>query len=127
MKTSASDRIAVLKQGALFADLSEKELAFLAQRSSLKHFAENEMIFSEGDVCAGLFIVQSGAVKIFKMAPSGREQVLGVERAGNSIAELPVFDGGVYPASTVAVEESDLLFVKKEDFRALCLEHPEVG
>jgi CRP/FNR family transcriptional regulator len=127
MKASATDRITVLKQVALFVDLTEKELAFLAQRSSLKHFAANEMIFSQGDGCAGLFIVQSGAVKIFKVAPSGREQVLGVERAGNSIAELPVFDGGVYPASTVAVEESDLLFVKKEDFRALCLQHPEVA
>jgi len=127
MKTTASDRIVVLKQVALFADLSGKELAFLAERSLLKHFAANEMIFSEGDVCAGLFIVQSGAVKIFKLAPSGREQLLGVERAGNSIAELPVFDGGSYPASSLAVEESDLLFVKKEDFQALCLEHPEVA
>jgi CRP/FNR family transcriptional regulator len=74
-----------------------------------------------------LFVIQSGAVKIFKMAANGREQVLSVERAGNSIAELPVFDGGTYPASTIAVEESALIFIRKEDFRALCLEHPEVA
>jgi len=127
MKTNAHDRAAILKQVALFADLSDEEITFLAERSSVRHFGMNELIFSEGDPCLGLFIVQSGAVRIFKMAPSGREQVLSIERAGNSIAELPVFDGGSYPASTVAVEESDLLFVKKEDFRALCLEHPEVA
>jgi len=127
MKTNITGRAEVLRQVAVFADLSDKELAFLAGRASVKHFAANEFIFSEGDVCSGLFIVQSGAIKIFKMAPSGREQVLGVERAGNSVAELPVFDGGPYPASTIALEESDLLFVKKEDFRALCLEHPEVA
>ena len=127
MKASSTERLALLKSVALFADLSENECAFLAGHSSLKHFAPNELIFSEGDDCLGLFIIQSGAVKIFKMAPSGREQVLGVERGGNTIAELPVFDGGAYPASTVAVEESDLLFVKKEDFRSLCLEHPEVA
>jgi len=127
MKTNTSDRIAVLKRVALSADLSDGELAFLGERSSIKHFVVNELIFSEGDVCQGLYIVQSGAVKIFKMAPSGREQVLGVERSGNSVAELPVFDGGNYPASTIAVEDSDLPFVKKEDFRALCLEHPEVA
>ena len=127
MKTNANERIGVLKSVALFADLSERELAFLGDHSSVKHFGANELIFSEGDPCQGLFIVQSGAVKIFKMAPNGREQVLGVERSGNSVAELPVFDGGNYPASTIAVEDSDLLFVRKEDFRALCLEHPEVA
>ena len=127
MKSCANDRFAVLKRVALFADLSEKELAFLAEHSSLRHFAANELIFSEGDPCSGLFIIQSGAVKIFKTAASGREQILGVERAGNTIAELPVFDGGTYPASTLAVEESDLLFIRKEDFRALCLQHPEVA
>ena len=127
MKTNATDRIAILKSVALFADLSEKELGFLAERSSVKQISANELIFSEGDPCQGLFIVQSGAVKIFKMAPNGREQVLGIERTGNSVAELPVFDGGDYPASTIAVEDSALLFVRKEDFRALCLEHPEVA
>ena len=127
MKTGSNNRIAVLKSVAVFADLSEKEIAFLAEHSSLCHFVPNELIFSEGDPCSGLFIVQSGAVKIFKTAASGREQILGVERAGNTVAELPVFDGGTYPASTLAVEESDLLFIRREDFRALCLQHPEVA
>ncbi len=117
----------VLKGVALFHDLSEQELSFLVEHSLLRHFAANELIFTEGDSCSGLFVIQSGAVKIFKTAPSGREQVLSVERAGNTIAELPVFDGGTYPASTVAAEESDLLFIRKEDIRALCLEHPEVA
>ncbi|HEX8871682.1 MAG TPA: Crp/Fnr family transcriptional regulator [Candidatus Acidoferrum sp.] len=127
MKNAAGERIETLKKVPLFANLSDNELAFLAQRSSLRQFAVNELIFSEGEACAGLFIVHSGAVKIFKVAPSGREQVLGIERAGNSIAELPVFDGGAYPASSVAAEESVLVFVRRDDFQALCLQHPEVA
>jgi CRP-like cAMP-binding protein len=127
MKTMGNDRIAVLRGVPLFADLSEKELAFLAEHSSLRHFSANEIIFSEGDSCSGLFIIQSGAIRIFKMAASGREQILGLERTGNTVAELPVFDGGSYPASALAVEESELIFIRKEDFRALCLQHPEVS
>jgi CRP/FNR family cyclic AMP-dependent transcriptional regulator len=127
MKSTAKDRAGVLKGVALFVDLSEKEVAFLAEHSTLRQFSSNELIFSEGDPCSGLFIIQTGAVRIFKTAASGREQILGVERAGNTIAELPVFDGGTYPASALAVEESELLFVRKEDFRALCLQHPEVA
>ncbi|HXX99539.1 MAG TPA: Crp/Fnr family transcriptional regulator [Candidatus Limnocylindrales bacterium] len=127
MKTNAGDRVALLKSVALFADLTEKEVNFLAEHSSLRHFSANELIFTEGDPCLGLFIIQSGAVRIFKMAPSGREQVLGVERAGNTVAEIPIFDAGSYPASALAAEESDVIFVRKEDFRTLCLQHPEVA
>lgn len=72
-------------------------------------------------------MVESGAVKIFKMSPSGREQVLAIEGPGASIAELPVFDGGNYPASAASEQASELLFIRKKDIRTLCTEHPEVA
>lgn len=85
------------------------------------------MVFSEGEPCAGLFVVESGSVRIFKSSPGGREQVLSIEGPGGSIAELPVFDGGNYPASVVAIEDTVLLFVSRQDFQALCLTHPQVS
>jgi len=66
-------------------------------------------------------------VRIFKISPGGREQVLALEGPGSSVAELPVFDGGPYPASGAAAEPSELLFISRQDFRALCLEYPEVS
>jgi CRP/FNR family transcriptional regulator len=116
-----------LKKVPLFVDLSEKELAFLAARAVPHHVKAGEMLFSEGEPCQGLYVIESGAVKIFKTSASGREHVLTIEGPGQSIAELPVFDGGNYPASTAAVENSMLLFVGKKDFQALCLQHPEVA
>jgi CRP/FNR family transcriptional regulator len=53
--------------------------------------------------------------------------VLAVEGPGGSVAELPVFDGGPYPASVSAVEDSEVLFISRQDFRSFCLEHPEVA
>jgi len=53
--------------------------------------------------------------------------VLNIDGPGGSVAELPVFDGGNYPASVAAVDETVLLFVGKEAFRELCLTHPQVG
>ena len=85
------------------------------------------MVFSEGEPCAGLFVVESGSVRIFKSSPGGREQVLSIEGPGASVAELPVFDGGNYPASVVAMEDSVLLFVSRQDFQSLCLTHPQVS
>ena len=111
----------------LFAGLAENELAFLAQRTVPRRYAAGELIFSEGEPCAGLYVVESGLVRIFKSSASGREQVLSVDGPGSSIAELPVFDGGAYPASAAAVGDAVLLFVGKQDFQALFLAHPQVG
>ena len=84
-------------------------------------------MFSEGEPCSGLYVVESGSIRIFKSSVAGREQVLGIEGPGGSVAELPVFDGGSYPASVTAIEDSVLLFVSKQDFQALCRAHPEVA
>ncbi|HET8667349.1 MAG TPA: Crp/Fnr family transcriptional regulator [Terriglobales bacterium] len=120
-------RAAFLAQAPIFADLTENELAFLASRAVAKKYASGELIFSEGDPCPGLNIIESGFVKIFKSSASGREQVLAIDGPGHSIAELPVFDGGKYPASASAVHDTVLLFVSKQDFQTLCLEHPQVA
>ncbi len=118
---------AVLRETPLFANLTPKEMESLATRVSKKHFQPGEMLFAEGDACSGLFIVAAGAVRIFKLSLSGREQILAVEGPGNSFAELPVFDGGNYPASASAVGDTEVLFISRKDFQNLCREHPEVS
>ena len=110
----------------IFSGLTESELGFLAQRTVPRHYSAGEMVFGEGEPCSGLYVVESGNVRIFKSSPNGREQVLSIDGPGSSIAELPVFDGGAYPASAAAVDDVTLLFVSKQDFQALCLAHPQV-
>ena len=127
MAGSKANRAAALKMASLFAGLSEKDLKLIAERAVPHSAKAGEVIFTEGEPCEGLYVVESGAVKIFKISPSGREQVLTVEGAGGSVAELPVFDGGDYPASAAALSDSQLLFVSKKDFQALCLERPQVA
>src|SRR6185437_10865580 len=117
----------VLKAIALFAALDETELRSLAGRCHSRRYSHGELLFSEGAVCAGLYVVMSGHIRIFKTSPGGREQVLAVEGPGASIAELPVFDGGPYPASAAAVDPCEALFISRTDLRAICLEHPDVS
>ena len=92
-----------------------------------RKFSAGEIVFNEGDACAGMYVVQSGSIRIFKTSAGGREQVLSIDGPGGSVAELPVFDGGNYPASVSAVEDATLLFISKQDFHALCLAHPQVA
>ena len=126
--TSSTPSIAdILKKTALFVALSDAELQSLAMRTLIRSYASGELLFSEGTSCEGLYIVSKGRVRIFTTSPAGREQVLAFEGSGSSIAELPVFDGGRYPASVTAVEPSELLFIARNDFRVLCMEYPEIA
>jgi len=111
----------------MFSGLSEEERNFLAQRAVPRKFSAGEIVFSEGDPCSGLYVVEAGHVRVFKSSAGGREQVLSIEGPGSSIAELPVFDGGSYPASVAAVDRATLLFVSRADFQNLCLSHPQVA
>jgi CRP/FNR family transcriptional regulator len=116
-----------LKATPLFAALDDAELNSLAGRSGVRDYQQGQTLFSEGEPCGGLFIVVSGRIRIFKTSINGREHVLSVEGPGASVAELPVFDGGAYPASASALADTTALFISRSDLRAICLEHPEVS
>ncbi len=123
---SASHALKVLRSVPILNGLTEVELQFLAERAVPREYSKGELLFTEGDPCAGLFIIESGRVRIFKSSPNGREQILAVEGPGSSVAELPLFDGGNYPASTAAIENASIYFISKQDFHSLCLVHPQV-
>jgi CRP-like cAMP-binding protein len=111
----------------LFADLNEAELQALAQRAVERRFAAGETLFWEGEPCAGIFLILEGSVTIFKTSPGGREMVLAIESAPNTVAEVPLFDGGPYPASVRAVEPVVSLFLNKAEFQHLCRQYPEIA
>jgi CRP-like cAMP-binding protein len=70
-------------------------------------------LFSEGDLATGVFLVLSGRVKLVRSSTDGREQVLHEEGPGTTLAEAPVFDGGGYVGSAIAVEDTTVLYVPK--------------
>jgi CRP/FNR family transcriptional regulator len=127
MDKGRMDLAAVLEKTALLSSLSRDEFQWLAARTIRRHFKTGELLFSEDDPCHGLHIIAHGKVRIFKTSANGREQVLAVNQAGESVAELPVFDGGRYPASAIAVEDVEIAFISRQDFHAYCMEHPEVA
>ena len=122
-----SPKTAALSRIALFAALSENELQGLAQRAVERRFAADEMLFWEGEECVGIFLIIRGSVKIFRTSPGGREVMLSIETAPATVAELPLFDGGTYPASVRAVEPAVALFINKNDFQHFCRQYPDVA
>jgi len=120
------DPVDTLRRVPFFAVLPPEELRALAAHCVVRRLAREEILFAEGDPCQGLYVVQDGAVKLFKMADTGREQVLVIERAGSTVGELPLFDGGNFPTSASAIEDSTLLYLPKREFLDLCRHNSEV-
>ena len=117
----------LLQQLPLFAGVSEDACATLAARCVTRTYAAGHVLFATNDVCRGLYIVESGRVRVYRTSPSGREQVLHSEGPGRPVAELPLLDGGVYPASAETEVESRLVFVPRDAFEALYRNNPDVA
>lgn len=121
-----STRAELIANIPLFAGLTESELESLASRAVERRFEPDDSLFWEGDKAEGLFLLVEGAVKIFKTSSTGREMMLDMIIAPSSIAELPLFDSGPYPASVRAVKPALTLFINKTAFYQACRQNPDL-
>jgi CRP/FNR family transcriptional regulator len=117
----------LLRHVPIFSDLDEGSLRRLAGRCVPRTVGAGHLLFRAGDECRGLYVIASGRVRIYRTSPEGREQVLHVEGPGRAVAELPLLDGGTYPASAVTLEESRLVFLPRADFEHLYRSNPDVA
>ena len=122
----AVDKVAALKRTPLFKELDDATLQLLAQYAAPRHYRKDEVLFLAGEEAHGLFVIVNGSVRAFRESVDGREQVIHVERAGATVAEVPVFDDGAYPSTVAAEEDTDTLFLHKRDVRQLSLQHPAI-
>src|SRR3712207_5491100 len=121
------DKVHALGRTPLFKELDAEVLRALAARAVERRFRKDELLFVAGEEARGLYVIVEGAVRAFRESADGREQVIHVERAGATVAEVPVFDDGPFPSTVAAEEPTAVLFIDKRDVRRLCLEHPRIG
>src|SRR5665213_3952101 len=124
---SIERRVEVLAKSALFQNLPANALAELAVHGIERKLRQGQILFTANDPANGFYVVLSGSVRAFRENIDGREQTIHVEQAGGLLAEVAVFDDGPYPSSTVAEEDSEVLFLAKEDVRRFMLKHPETA
>ena len=92
-----------------------------------RSYKKGQTIFSEGDEGAGFYAIISGRVKIFKLSPEGKEQILHMMGAGEIFGEVPVFTGQEYPANAEAHINSSLLFFPRNSFIELVKKDPSLS
>lgn len=101
------------------AKIEDKYIEMLAERSSAKRFSAGEIVFSEGDDATFLPFVRSGRIKMVRYPEPGKEVIIGTFGAGELFAIPPALDGKRFPATAVAMEQSELRFMPRADFKAL--------
>ena len=111
----------------LFEGLSGKQYDELAGIGVDRFYKRGEIIFAEGDEGIGFYVLISGKVKVFKLSPEGKEQILQVFGEGEPFGEASVFGGKRFPAHAEALEQSRVLFFPRAPFIELIKEDPSLA
>lgn len=125
LKIDPAEKFNVLSANPYFHGLADASIRDLTTSMSLRRYERGEVIFWEGDPCAGLHIIQKGSVKLFRVSPNGRQHIFRVLQEGDTCNEVPVFDGGPNPVNVEALEETDVWMVDAEAVRTLMRKDPE--
>ncbi|MEA2115210.1 MAG: Crp/Fnr family transcriptional regulator [Thermodesulfobacteriota bacterium] len=117
----------IIVGSVLFKGLEDAQLERVAEISHEKNYKRGESIFFEGDEATGFYVVVEGKVKIFKMSPDGREQILHIFGPGEPFGEVPVFHRQPFPANAVTMAQSTLLFFPRREFVDLVASTPSLA
>ena len=117
----------IISSALIFDGLPKQHLEQIQEVSVSKNYHKGEMIFMEQDEGNGFYLVAEGMVKIFKVSPSGKEQILHVFGPGEPFGEVPVFSGRRFPANAEAIRKSRLLFFPRTAFLGLITAHPSLA
>jgi CRP/FNR family transcriptional regulator len=117
---SPTDLAGVLRRMPIFAALDAEALARLAAGSRVRTYQAGETVVREGEGVRAFFGVTAGAVKLVRVAPDGREQILHRARPGQTFAEAAVLTMKRYPATAVAAESpTEVVEIGAETFLRL--------
>jgi len=103
----------------LFAHMDPDRVGELRRHTVFHAAAGGTFLFRQGDPCPGIVIVLRGAVRVFKIAPSGKEHLLRMVGVGDAFAEVAVIGGFPIPACAQAVEACEYLLVAANGFNEL--------
>ena len=121
---SATD---VLRKVPLFSDLSEAELARFADVTREREYPKNSVILFEDDPGDALYIVSAGQVKVVLIGEDGREVILSVLGDGDFFGEMALIDDEPRSAHVIAMRDSQLLVLRRDDFQAQLVVQPKIG
>lgn len=115
-----------LKAVSLFSALTEQEIATLADAATVRTFARNAIVMTEGERSDSLYVVLSGRVKVYVSDEHGKDLVLNVQGPGEYFGELAL-DEGPRSASVMTLEPCKLAVIANDVLREFLTGHPDAA
>lgn len=123
----ALDPLDVLRTVPLFRQVPAADLSAFARLVRERREPRGSLILSQGDRGDALFLIRSGQVKVTVIAEDGREVILSVLGAGSFFGELSLLDDEPRSAHVIAMEDTVLLQLHRDDFRTRLAQSPELS
>jgi CRP/FNR family cyclic AMP-dependent transcriptional regulator len=117
----------LLRHSALFADLREEERIALADCLGRRVFARDAILFHQGSPAQSLYLIESGAVRIFADGEMGQEITLDIYGPDECFGETALLDGNVRLTSAMALEKTVTYALSRDDFLRCLDQHPQVA
>jgi CRP/FNR family cyclic AMP-dependent transcriptional regulator len=111
----------------LFSGLQRDELQKFADLTRERSYPKGSVILFQDDPGDSLFVLRSGRVKVVLIGEDGREVILGVLEPGAHFGELALIDDQPRSAHVIAMEDANLLILRREDFRRRVEANPSVA
>lgn len=112
------------KGSSHFADLNEDELTILSSHKSCVGYKKGQTLFYEGTRPMGIFCINRGKVKVYKMGSNGREQILFIAQPGDFLGYRSMLSEEFYGASATVIEPAAICFIPKSDFLTILNTNP---
>ena len=122
----STHNIQYLRHVQLFSDLTEAELGVISSRVALREFQKGQVILYVEDTNRYMYSVLRGGVKVYYSNEDGKESIVAFHGAGDSFGEVSLIDQQTIPATVVAIENSLVAIVGREDFFDIVLTQPKV-
>lgn len=106
----------ILENIPIFSCMPKEERAKLYSLITEKQFKKNSVILMEDDSKNYMYVIFSGKIKVVRVNPQGKEQILVIRKKGDFFGEMTLLDGKSQPASIVAIEDATVGLIAKSDF-----------
>jgi len=117
-----------LHQNVLFSSLDTQQLAQVLPTAKSIQLKEGEILFRQQQQAEYFYLLETGNIKLFRLAPDGTEKVIELIREGQTFAEAVMFmQGNHYPVSAQALSECRLIRIEMQHFRELLAQSPETS
>ncbi len=114
-------------QHLMETSLGKNALQSLAENCTYNTCKKKQTIYSEGNHPHRLYYVVKGKVKVFKRNEDGKELVTELYSAGDFLGYVALLEGSIYKDTAIAMEETQLAIIPKEDFEELINNNKEVA